>query len=96
MFGFVMADVEELEPQEKKRYQQVYRGICRSIRDRASGTARLALQYDMTFLALLLMSLYEPEEASGKPACGFHVLSPRPQIFNAPCAAPAHMDVLLN
>ena len=32
MFGFVMADVEELEPQEKKRYQQVYCGICRSIR----------------------------------------------------------------
>ena len=95
MFGFVMADVEELEPQEKKRYQQVYCGICRSIRERASGTARLALQYDMTFLALLLMSLYEPEEASGKPACGFHPLSPRPYLSNPCIDYAADMNVLL-
>ena len=95
MFGFVMANVEELQPEEKKRYQQVYCGICRGIRERASGTARLALQYDMTFLALLLMSLYEPEESEGKPACGFHPLAPRPYVSNPCIDYAADMNVLL-
>ena len=71
MFGYVMAARDELTKEEQLRYGSVYCGICRQIRQRASGAARLGLQFDMAFLALLLMSLYEPEETSGKKACGF-------------------------
>ena len=62
MFGYVMANVKELTEQEKKRYNAIYCGICRQIRDRSSQMSRLGLSYDMAFLALLLMSLYEPAE----------------------------------
>ena len=72
MFGYVMADQKELTKEEKTRYGSVYCGICRQIRDRASNMARLGLSYDMAFLALLLMSLYEPEETSGNRACALH------------------------
>ena len=72
MFGYVMANLSELSKEERNRYSAVYCGICRKIRACASNTARLGLQYDMAFLALLLMSLYEPEEKGGKSACMLH------------------------
>lgn len=76
MFGYVSANLPELTKEEKTRYSAAYCGICRQIRSVASQTARLCLSYDMAFLALLLMSLYEPEEASGKPACLLHPTRP--------------------
>ena len=72
MFGYVMADGKELTKEQKARYTAVYCGICRNIRATAGNTARLALSYDMAFLALLLMSLYEPQETGGSHACLLH------------------------
>ena len=72
MFGYVTASLRELDKETKNRYGAVYCGICRQIRDRAGQVARLSLSYDMAFLALLLMSLYEPEEIGGKGACMLH------------------------
>ena len=60
MFGYVTVSFEELTSQEKVRYNSIYCGICRQIRNRSSQLSRLGLSYDMAFLALLLMSLYEP------------------------------------
>ena len=78
MFGFVTANAKELSKKQKQRYSAVYCGICRQIRFRHTGTARLTLRYDMAFLALLHMSLYEPDETAGNRACGLHLLRPRP------------------
>ncbi len=72
MFGYVMASVSELSKAQRNRYSSVYCGICRNIRTSSCNTARLGLSYDMAFLALLLMSLYEPEEETGKHACMLH------------------------
>ena len=72
MFGYVMANVGELGKEQRKRYGGVYCGICRGIRSQCSQSCRLALSYDMTFLSLLLMSLYEPEETGGRSACVLH------------------------
>lgn len=95
MFGFVMADVKELTKEQEARYTGVYCGICRRIRLQSSGLSRLGLQYDMAFLALLHMSLYEPEEERGKRACGLHPIKPRPWIDNAYVAYSADMNVAL-
>ena len=86
MFGFVTADTKELTKEENQRYCAVYCGICRRIRERAGQTARLSLSYDMTFLALLLLSLYEPEEAGGNNACALHPIRKRPWA-DADCIA---------
>ena len=72
MFGYVTANGQELTKEQKNRYSAVYCGICRQMRTRASNTARVALSYDMAFLAILLMSLYEPEESGGDHACILH------------------------
>ena len=72
MFGYVMANLSELEKPRRRRYAGVYCGICRSIRSQCSQSCRLGLSYDMAFLSILLMSLYEPEETGGKHACLLH------------------------
>ena len=95
LFGYVTASIGELTTEEKQRYNAVYCGICRQIRLRSSSLARLGLSYDMAFLALLHMSLYEPEETSGKRACGLHPLRPRPWVDNEYIAYCADMNVAL-
>ena len=95
MFGFVTAHMKELDEGQKCRYQSVYCGICRQIRDRSGQRARLCLSYDMTFLALLLLSLYEPQEASGRNACKLHPIKKRPWIDNDVIRYCADMNVAL-
>ena len=95
MFGFVTANRKELTQEQKERYTQVYCGICRQIRERSSQLSRLGLSYDMAFLALLHMSLYEPEETSGTKACGLHPLKPRSWVDNVYIQYAADMNVAL-
>lgn len=95
MFGFVTANTSELSKEEKARYTGVYCGICRRIRQQHSNMARLGLSYDMAFLALLLMSLYEPQEEQGTRACGLHPVKPRPWVDNAYIRYAADMNVAL-
>ena len=95
MFGYVMASAQELSQQRKARYQQAYCGVCRQIRCSSSNSARMLLSYDMAFLALLLMSLYEPEEETGLRACKLHPLKPRPWTDNEYIRYAADMNVAL-
>ena len=95
MFGFVMANVRELPKPLQERYSAVYCGICRNIRSCASHAARLGLSYDMTFLALLLMSLYEPEETGGNNACMLHPVRHRAWTDNDYIRYSAEMNIAL-
>ena len=95
MFGMVSANVKELTKDARTRYNAIYCGICRGIREDCSSAARAGLSFDMAFLAALLMSLYEPEETSGKRACGLHPLKPRPWVDNRYIRYCAQMNVAL-
>ena len=95
MFGFVSASLRELTEEQRKRYNAVYCGLCRNIRSRAGQAARLSLSYDMTFLALLLMSLYEPEETGGPNACRLHLIAKRPWVDSDVIRYCADMNVAL-
>ena len=95
MFGLVSVNIKELSKQEKARYNSVYCGICRGIRQECSQFARLGLSYDMAFLALLLMSLYEPEETTGSHACALHPIKPKPWVDNEFIRYCACMNVAL-
>lgn len=79
MFGFILPNLESLDDQEKERYKAVYCGVCRSIRARYGQASRLTVSYDMTFLALVLGSLYESAEQEGSKRCPVHPT--RPQDF---------------
>ncbi len=77
MFGYLVADPSLLTEEQFKRYRACYCGLCRAIQERHGEGARLALTYDMTFLTLLLSSLYEPEETAGEGKCLPHPVEPR-------------------
>lgn len=95
MFGFVAANMKELNQKQQDRYGGIYCGICIRIREQASQIARLGLSYDMAFLALLLMSLYEPEEQSASLRCGAHPLRRRIWFDNEYIRYAADMNVAL-
>ncbi len=95
MFGYVIANFKELEKPQLQRYNAVYCGVCRQMRLQSGGMTRFGLSYDIAFLALLLMSLYEPEETSGKRACWVHPVIPRAWIDNTYIRYAADMNVAL-
>ena len=69
MFGYVIARKDTLSEKEQARYKGCYCGLCRALRESNGNLSRLALNYDMTFLILVLASLYEPEEQAGAARC---------------------------
>ena len=72
MFGYLIASADKLTEEELGRYKSCYCGLCRSLKERHGQISRLTLNYDMTFLVLLLESLYEPEESVGCGPCLAH------------------------
>ena len=95
MFGYVGASWKELTKQQQDRYGAVYCGICRRIKRQSGNVSRLCLSYDMAFLVLLLMSLYEPEEDTGPNACLLHPIKKRPWVDNPYIRYAADMNVAL-
>ena len=95
MFGYVMASAEELSQAEKDRYEAVYCGICRQIKYQDGQLCRVSLSYDMAFLALLHMSLYEPEDASGDSVCVRHPMKKKHWVDNEYIRYAARMNVAL-
>lgn len=72
MFGHVQANLTDLSDGDKKRYRSAYCGLCHTLGKRHGFAARLGLTYDLTFLTLLLTSLYEPDERCGECRCVVH------------------------
>ncbi len=75
MFGYVVANIEDATDEEKARYHAAYCGLCRTLGRRCGQRCRLALNYDMTFLVLLLESLYEPPQTTARARCVAHPLT---------------------
>ncbi len=95
MFGLIVADTGSLSPEELERYKGAYCGLCRTLQRRHGDLSRLTLNYDMTFLVLLLSSMYEPEESSGNGRCMAHPLHRRSWWRNRFTDYAADMNVAL-
>ena len=57
MLGYITIDRPELKEKDVARYQGFYCGICQDLKERHGQLSRFTLNYDMTFLAILLTSL---------------------------------------
>lgn len=78
-----------------RRYQEMYCGLCKSLEARHGQLARLSLNFDMTFLALFLTALYEPEEKSARYRCPVHPLKKRKALSDPYIEYAADMTVAL-
>jgi len=95
MFGYVIANSEIMSEEEKARYKAVYCGLCRALKTRHGQLGRLTLNYDMTFLVLVLNSLYEPEMSNGEERCAVHPCSKHCWVSNEITNYAADMNVAL-
>ncbi len=96
MFGYVTANKPELKMREFGRYKAFYCGLCRRLGKNNGAVSRLTLSYDMTFLILLLSSLYEPEEQQERHRCLIHPGKKQWMIYNQITDYASDMNVLLS
>lgn len=95
MFGYVTANKPEMKIREFARYKGFYCGLCRQLHQRHGRLGQLTLTYDMTFLILLLTSLYEPETSERKKRCLVHPAKKQFMLTNEITDYAADMNVLL-
>lgn len=95
MFGYVTVHKEELKIKEYETYKGFYCGACQALKQEYGLPGQLTLSYDMTFLTLLLSSLYEPEQKFSKKRCIAHPQKKRLMIENEYSVYAAHMGILL-
>lgn len=76
MYGYVRPEKGELKIKEYQRYRGVYCGLCHALRRRYEPVCRLLVNYDFTFLAMLLAG--EGEEKTCDKRCPVHPLRKYP------------------
>ncbi len=95
MFGYVVANLDQLDEQQKKLYRGTYCGLCRALGAQHGLACRATLTYDMTFLILLLSSLQE-EKLSPEPfRCAVHPLTRQESCASVYTPYAADMNLLL-
>lgn len=95
MFGYVNVNRDELSKENKEIYQSYYCGLCQSLKDLCGSKGQVLLNYDMTFLVILLTGLYEPAEQTQSFTCTLHPLKKRTSLTNDISRYAAAMNVLL-
>ncbi len=95
MFGYVTANKPEMKMREFARYKGFYCGLCRQLHKNHGRLGQLTLTYDMTFLVLLLSSLYEPETKEWKKRCLIHPAKKQFMLTNEVTDYASDMNILL-
>ena len=96
MLGVMTVRKDELKFREFDRYRGFYCGLCRAIGQRCGKACRMALSFEMTFLSMLLTSLYEPETGSEMRRCAFHPIQKRLMLGNEAIDYCADLSALIS
>ena len=94
MFGYLLVNKDEMKFKEFDIYHSYYCGICRDLKRKYGAWGQLVLSYDMTFLAILLTGLYEPETRRGSVKCVAHPFERHETRNNLYTQYAADMNVL--
>lgn len=94
MFGYITVNKPEMKFKEFDEYHSFYCGICRDLKRKYGSAGQLSLSYDMTFLAILLTGLYEPETVNSRCKCIAHPFESHPTKNNMFTEYAADMNAL--
>ncbi len=94
MFGYIIINKAEMKFKEFDVYHSFYCGICRDLKRKYGACGQLSLSYDMTFLAILLTGLYDPETRTGSCKCAVHPFENHPTRNNEFTEYAADMNVI--
>jgi hypothetical protein len=81
MFGYVRPEKGSLLMREFSRFRCIYCGICKEIKSSYGNIPRPTLTYDMTFLALLLISLSDTDGVEEMDTCILNPVKKKPILF---------------
>ncbi len=96
MFGYVLANQKALSDSDKKKYRSFYCGQCKALKKGYGHAGQLVLNYDLTFLKLLLSDLYDEKLDEKCERCIIHPLIPHQFIETSCDGYTADMTVLLS
>lgn len=95
MFGYIVTDRKQLSKEERLCYRGYYCGLCHTLYEHYGRVGQMTLNFDMTFLYVLLSALYEPEEQKIYERCIIHPLKKREKRLSEIARYCADMTVLL-
>lgn len=95
MFGYININRKEMSEENLALYQSYYCGLCRILRKNSGIKGQMLLNYDMTFLIVLLSGLYELEDKTVQFVCALHPGKKKTARINAATVYAAEMNVLL-
>lgn len=95
MFGYVSAHKPELKMREYYKYRAYYCGLCKVLREKYGVIGQMTLTYDMTFLVVLLTSLYESHTKQEECCCIRHPVKKQKMLYNEITEYAADMNMVL-
>lgn len=95
MFGYININRKELSEESGRAYQAYYCGLCQTLKRNCGTKGQMLLNYDMTFLVVLLTGLYELENKETEFICPLHPAKKRQAWMNEATDYAADMNVLL-
>ena len=95
MFGYVKVNKMDLTYREYEHYRGYYCGLCKCLKDNHGEISRLSLNYDITFLVLVLTSVYKPKSNVIEEGCITNPFKKKKKIINEITEYAASMNVLL-
>lgn len=95
MFGYININRKDLSTENLDIYQSYYCGLCHALKEDSGIKGQMLLNYDMTFLILLLTGLYELEEEQREFVCPLHPGKKKTERLNEATRYAAEMNVLL-
>lgn len=95
MFGYITPNLSALNDAQRMRYRAIYCGLCHVLHQSHGLTGTAALSNDLTFLALLLNSLYELEETKGEERCIAHPIKRHAFVYSKSFEYAADMNLAL-
>lgn len=95
MFGYININQKIMTEENKNAYQAYYCGLCRRLKTNCGAKGQMLLNYDMTFLVVLLTGLYELTNESSEITCALHPTKRRTVWINAATDYAADMNLVL-
>lgn len=95
MFGYVKVNKMDLTFREYEHYRGYYCGLCKYLKDNHGEISRLSLNYDITFLILVLTSVYRPKPVVTEEGCIVNPFKKKKKIINEITEYAASMNILL-
>lgn len=92
----MVVNKSDLRFREFDEYKGYYCGLCQMLKKRFGFAGQMTLSYDMTFLVMMLTSLYEPVDNRENKRCIVHPMKKQCCISNEYTEYVADMTVLLS